>query len=165
VTVADDDRYETLFNEAIRHLQTQDDEFNLLCARASYLLAASTIATSFLGASALSQNHLSALTWGAIAAFAISLALCTWLVASPVRRWGVGFDPKLAYERYLLEVRPMLTRNELFVEIVYQSEQTYAGNEKRLQSRRLALLLGAMAMAVEIILWLIDLGMTKAVTK
>jgi hypothetical protein len=163
--VPDDDRYQTLFNEAIRHLQTQDDDFNQLCARASYLLIAVTIATSFLGATALGQNRPSGDDWGAIVAFAVSLGLCTWLVASPVRHWALGFDPKLAYERYLLGLKPPLNRDELFIEIVYQSQQAYADNEKKLRSRRWALVLAAAAMAVEVILWLVDLGVTKAVTK
>ena len=163
--MADDDRYETLFNEAIRHLQAQDDEFNQLCARASYLLVAITIATSFLGASALSRNDLSAVDWCAIAAFAVSLVLSTWLLASPVRQFALGFDPKVAYERYFLEAKPMVTRDEFFVEVVYESDQAYKHNEKKLRIRRLALALSAAAMAAEIILWLVDLGVTKAVIK
>jgi hypothetical protein len=164
VTVPDDDRYQTLFNEAIRHLQTQDDDFNQLCARASYLLVAVTIATSFLGANALQQSHLSGGDWGAIAAFAVSLVLCIWLISSPVRTWALGFNPQLTYESYLL-LQPPLKRDELFVEMVYQCQQAYEHNDMKLRSRRLALALAAAAMAVEIIIWLVDLGVTKVVAK
>jgi hypothetical protein len=162
--VPDEDQYQTLYTEAIRHLATQDDDFDQLCSRASYLLAAVTLSTSFLGASVLRTKQMSGTDWAAIATFLVALALCTWVIAGPVRKWNIGFDPKLAYERYLLELNPPLTINEFYIEVLYQGDNAYAENKQKLDIRRAALVLAAAAMGAEITLWLIDLGMTKVVT-
>jgi hypothetical protein len=165
VAVSDDDWYQTLYAEAIRQLGTQENDFSQLCSRASYLLAAVTLSTSFLGGSLVRTKQLAGADWGAIAAFLVALGLCAWMVASPLRGWNMGFDPKLAYERYLLELDPPLTRDEFYVEMLYQTDQAYAENKQKLGIRRTALLLAAAALAVEITLWLVDLGLTKVVTK
>ena len=156
-----DDRYQTLFAEAMRQLQTQESDFTQLCSRASYLLAALTLSTSFLGGSVLQKTQLSGIGWGAVAAFLVALTLCAWMVASPVRGWILGFDPRLTYEQYILKLQPPLTSDEFYVEMLYQSEQAYLENERKLGNRRAALALAAAALAAEIVLWLVNLDLMK----
>ncbi|WP_040700550.1 hypothetical protein [Nocardia vinacea] len=154
----DDERVKILFTESLRLLEAQQKDFDQIRVRASYLLTAITISTTFLGGSLIRVGKLSALDWAALVAFIIGLLLCAWLVAGPARDWYVGFDPVLAYENYYAKLDPPLTRDEFCIEMLYATEKGMDVNEGKLRIRRWALGIAALALGFEILFWYLGIN-------
>lgn len=158
-----DPRYEILYTEAIRQLDTQQTDLDQLRSRASYLLSALGVATTFLGANLVREQHLKTLDWISLGCFVAAVILAGSLVVGSIHKWVVGFDPRFTYEQWLLTHQPPLTEDEMRVELVHRLKAGIDSNAEKLARLRLLLGLAGLAATAEIVLWIISLAHATAI--
>lgn len=149
-------RYQLLFDEAMRQLEGQQRELDQVRARASSLVAATALATTFLGANLVRKGQFTLTAWIATGFFALAVGIAAWTAASAVRGWCFGFDARLTYERWLVR-QPELSLAEMQLELVYRLSEAIPRNDRHLRYRQLSLILAGAALVCEIVSWLVDL--------
>ncbi len=155
-----DIRYEILYDEVIRQLDTQQRDLDQLRSRASYLLSAIAVATTFLGANVVRKQKLETLDWIALACFVAAVLMAGWLVVVPTRKWSTGFDPRFAYAQWLFTRHPPLSVDEMRVELVHVLKDAIDSNTRKMTLLRALLGLAGLAVTAEIVLWIVALSNT-----
>jgi hypothetical protein len=84
--------YALAYREARRGLQEQERSVDELRARASVLIAAAAVTTSFFGGQVLIGHGLSAASWIAIGCF-VALGFSVLVVIWPRRDWEFSLSP------------------------------------------------------------------------
>lgn len=150
-----DPRYELLYVEAQRQLEAQHRELHELRARASWLVSATAVSTSFLGGGLIREGAPGDLGWVAIVLFATTIALALWALAGSVTEMPDGFSPKTVGEEWIR--RRGLGEDALRLNLALYLERAVEAHDGQLALRRKALTLGAITLALEIAVWMIDL--------
>jgi hypothetical protein len=151
-----DARYELLLTEAVRQLDAQLRDLDQLRTRASWLISACAVSTSFLGAGVVRVGSLDGLAGLAIVMFCAALGIALWAMAGPVSRVPAGFSPD-AIEREWIEVRG-LDEDQIRLNLALQIEQAVKQNEDKLDTRRRGLTISAVMLGLEIVVWLLELA-------
>ena len=147
-----DDRYSLLLTEALRQLDAQSRDLDQLRARASWLVSATAVSTSFLGGRV---KQIEGFGWVAIGLFAATIALALWAIVGTVRRAPTGFSPSLVEREWIRERG--LALDEVRLNLALQIERAAGANESSLGLRRGALIAASITMALEIGAWLLQL--------
>jgi hypothetical protein len=151
-----DDRYTLLLTESLRQLDAQLRDLDQLRARASWLISAAAVSTSFLGAGLVRVQAIEGLGWLAILLFAATLVLALWSIAGPVSQTPVGFSPAVVEEAWIRERG--LSVDEVRLNLALQIAREVDDFELRLDMRRRALSIGAVTLGLEIGVWLVHLS-------
>ncbi|MGW2563869.1 hypothetical protein ACWCXB_32535 [Streptomyces sp. NPDC001514] len=152
-----DARYKLLYEEAIRQLTAQERELEQLRTRASGLVAASSVATSFFGAGLLRKTSIGVSGWLAIALFVVVVLISGWVVAGTIRKWYVGFSPVVIHHGWMTDRQPPLSEEALHLNLaatIYRSSQI---NDSHLTKRRNAVAAAGCCLTLEILLWILNL--------
>jgi hypothetical protein len=158
-----DARYEILYDEVMRQLDTQQKDLDQLRSRAAYLLSAIAVATTFLGANVVRKQRLETLDWIALACFVAGVLLAGWLVVVPTRKWSTGFDPRFVYANWLRARHPPMSADEMRVELVHVLKDGVDRNARKMTWLRTLLGLAGLAVTAEIVLWIVSLTNTAVV--
>lgn len=160
---------EIAYDQALRALTEQRERLKDLRTRASTLISAAAIATSFLGSEALrdtktgragtlvSDRTLQLAEIVAIVAFVVMLALCLFIVIPRFRRrggWRFGIDASKIVGAYV-DTDKSLDYTRRDVALHFQND--VVSNAEPLELRYLLFALAAGLLGVEVLAWLFDL--------
>lgn len=144
--------YERLaYEAALRGLDKQEELLRELRARTGILLAASSLAASFLGREALDQVDslaLAIVATAALVAFAVSIGGSIYILL-PKRDLYFSPSGSVLYEQ-LYEVRDDLA--EVYRRLAYELDRGWDRNEQKLDRLFAAFRIAAIALATEIVL-------------
>jgi hypothetical protein len=149
--------------ESTRTLRQQYELLDGLRGRAGTLLAAASLATAFLSAQALSRHQVVELVrgspvlhpWSAVGLFCLVVVL-TLVVLIPWR-WTFSHDPHLLIALHL-EPGPPSSIEELYRNLSYWNGVHYQENGRKLQLMLGRFAIACLALAAEMVLWLVLLG-------
>jgi hypothetical protein len=150
-----DGRYEILLAEAQRRLEVQQRDLEQLRARASWVISAAAVSTSFLGAGLIRVQAIEPLGGVAIVLFAVTIGLALWALAGPVTAMPDGFSPRLV-EAEWIRARG-LSEDELRLNLALHLERAVDAHAQKLVGRRQALALAAITLGLEIGAWILQL--------
>jgi hypothetical protein len=139
------------YAEGIRALEVQERTVDQLRARTGLLLAASSLAASFLGSEAIQHEHhgLNAASYLALAALVISVALCVYLL---VGKSGFVFslNPAVMFAS-LYEYRD--DEDELERRLAYWTHTYWENNDERLKGIWRWFSAAAAALVFQLVFW------------
>jgi hypothetical protein len=145
-----------VYEEARRALDLQRDSLDALRTRAGTLLAAASLVTTFLGGAAL-DNGRSAAGWGSVAIGAfIACALASVAVLLP-RKFHFAFDPPELVTNYI-DVAATPTLATVLRDLALHHDESRRNNDKKMRLGPWAFRLAALALAFEVVAWLLELG-------
>jgi len=152
----DPDGYALAFSESVRDLEHQERSVDELRSRAGTLLAASSIATSFLAAAALPKDKpWDWPVWVALAAFAIGIGLCIW-VLWPRDDWVFVNDASKVIGGYV-EGDPPASIAEIHKGLAQDNNRHSNENAEKLKLLYRGFASAAFLLFVQVIAWLIVL--------
>ena len=143
--------YELAFDEAGRALDAQERTVNELRSRASVLIAAAAIATSFFGTRAFADGGSSARTWIAIFAFAL-VALCVLAVLWPRSDWSFNASASDLIATYI-EPDP-LTLPQIHRDLALHRAVAYDLNARQLRLLFVVFRIGLVLLVLETAAWI-----------
>jgi hypothetical protein len=141
--------YKLAYDEAIRSLTKQEDRLDELRSRTGTLVAAASIATSFLGAAALDK----VVDWRdytALALFGVTIALSLF-VLFPLPWWEFSIDAKTFLRIVENSNRPTLV--EIHRHVTEMAGKAVRHNEEKLVLVFIAFEAAAAALLIEIVFW------------
>jgi hypothetical protein len=155
---ADPAGYALAYNEAKRALDEQERVVAELRSRAGTLIAAAAITTSFLGGRILGSHHLRPLARAAIGCFAfvgITLLALLW----PWRDWRFTVNAQSFIETYLEppDTAP-LDLPAIHRDLALHMEAAWKANRTQLRWLQAAFRLAALALVVEVVLWIVAIA-------
>jgi hypothetical protein len=146
--------YELAYREGVRELDHQQSTLDELRSRAGTLLAASALATSFLGAAALPDG--TPWTWWvyvAVTAFAAGILL-SLAVLWPLTEWRFVNSPQKVIDDYV-EGEPPASLAETYRDLALHAAQHATHNGKRLRWLFWGFQGAALSLLVQVVAWLI----------
>jgi hypothetical protein len=155
-TAWDPASYELAFREGVRQLEHQESSLDELRSRAGTLLAASSLATSFLGAAALPKG--TAWDWPvylAVAFFAVGIVLCL-AVLWPLTEWRFVNSPAKVIDDYI-EGQPPASLAETYKDLALHAGQHAQHNGVRLRWLYWSFQGAAICLLVQVVAWLVVL--------
>jgi hypothetical protein len=153
-----DSVFEVPYAESVRMLTQQASALDNLRSRASTILAAAALVTTFLGGQALAKASapLSPWGWAAIAAL-FGVLGCTLWVLYPWNGWIYGQSATQMIRRFdSTEPPPDLER--LHRATAMSLEQNFRDNEIKLERLSWAFRLACILTVAETALWIVNLG-------
>jgi hypothetical protein len=160
--------YELVYAASERALAQQQTVLDGLRTRASILISAAAIATSFLGAQALRppapnprtgiapEPTVHVFGWVAIAFFGL-VGLFTILILFPRGDWRFRLSPRAVIRDYV-ESKPPSEITEMHRDLALHMEDDYAKNDEHLRTLFNFLRLACLFLVLEVVMWIIDLG-------
>jgi hypothetical protein len=152
-----------VYEESVRTLSQQKEVLDGLRARAGTLLAAVSIATAFLSSQALDTSDLDSLAWSAIVLFCLVVLLSISVFATIPWGWTFAHHPHLLIGIHLDSERPPpgwrpSTPAEIYRNISYWNGVHYNENVRKLAVMFVLFTVACVALAAEIVIWLILLA-------
>jgi hypothetical protein len=150
-----DPRVKLAYEESVRGLDMQNETLNELHSRTGIVIAAATVASAFLGAAAL-QRHppeywLNVL---GLIAFAATTFLCL-SVLWPSEDWEFSFDAReLDDDYYAVDADP----TEMCRAMSLSNAKSLEVNNEKLEQRFKMFRFACVALAADILLWLVAVG-------
>jgi hypothetical protein len=153
----DDPRAALIYESAVRTLDQQASLLANIQTRAGTLLTAASIATLFLAGLAIEEGEgLTVFSGIASALFLVVVGSCVWIL-TPTKGWRFRFEAdRLVFHIIDAEQRQM-TLADVHRDLALQKEKWAGTNEKKLNTLALWLRSAALALGIEVILWIADL--------
>lgn len=148
-------RLELIYNDSVRSLTDQAGILDGLRTRTGMLLAATSIASSFLGGAALNQHDLTVLSVLAIAALLAVGGLCVAVLWPRSDAWHFTHDTNKLLEGYVDAGKSIDETRRL---IARKNCELYGINKALLDPMFGYFRWACLALGVEVALWLLDLG-------
>lgn len=148
--------YAFIYGEALRGLTQQEGVLTDLRGRAGILLAAAAVATSFLGGIAFNDQKVGRWGVGAIVAFIVVGGLVI-LVLWPRRKWAFRWNAEKLLSDYA-ETTPPMTLAQMHRALTRHGRSDLMKNETRIERLWLFYRLASIALVVEIVCWLMEVG-------
>ncbi len=151
-----DPRLAIAYDESVRAWALQSSVLDELRNRAGILLSAASVASAFLGATALEgeHDHFSALSIVALALFGLVVALCVY-VLWPSKGWTFVHNGKALVETYVDKNQSI---DAMRKQMTLDNTQYRVDNKAKIDCRFLGFRLACIGLGADIILWLIELG-------
>ena len=163
--------FKVAYDESVRILTQQASALDNLRMRASTILAAATLVTTFLGAQAFAKptltkpdsgtvpvllaHHLNRYGWAAIGAL-VAVFLLTLLVVFPLKDWRYGQSADELTNDLLAQPNPM-DLESVQGAVAINLEANFKQNERLLNRLNLYFKLACLGTVLEAILWIVDL--------
>lgn len=150
-----DSRVKLAYEESVRGLDMQNETLNELHSRTGIVIAAATVASAFLGAAAL-QRHVPGywLNVLGLLVFAATTLLCLG-VLWPSEEWEFSFDAGDLDDRYYAK---QADPTEMLREMLLSNAKSRTVNNEKLRDRFKLFRLACGALACDILLWLVAVG-------
>lgn len=154
------------YDAATHALARQSDSLDALRTRASTLIAAAAIATSFLGAQALREPGMrgkraaetagvEGWEWVGLGGF-LALAVAVIVVLLPWPNWVFTFSAKEIIRDYAEGVSPA-TLEQTRRDLALHADRHHRNNQTKLNRLYWAFRIGCGFLTVEVVAWIIDL--------
>lgn len=155
-----DERLALILEQAARALGQQISAIDALRTRAGTIVAAASLASSFLGAIVLREEKLStsAAISSAFALFSLLVVVGATIKVLWPQEWRTGFDAQKAIQDYI-DTPPMFSLDEVRRDLALQLQIDNSHNEKRLKRLYQIFQLSIGALAAEVCLWLLALAL------
>jgi hypothetical protein len=144
--------YEFVFNESVRGLTLQQQRLDNLRARAGVLLSGASVAVSFLGSRALSENPGNFWAEVGILLFALAGLACI-VIIWPHREWTFSNSANDIIDSYI-ESDPPETLETLHRDLALFAEQDFDDNERRMTFLFIVFRAACLFLVADIMLWL-----------
>jgi hypothetical protein len=151
-----DERLELVFDEATRAIELQSREVDEARARAGALLTAGAIVASFLGAQALEDQNPG--NWGkaGTAAFILLVAVVVYVMFP--RRFSFVLGARHIIDNHIDTDDHPNDEDQLRWALALELEDMHDGNERTRKRLGSGLAVGCVALGVEVLAWLIEIG-------
>ncbi|KKX31744.1 hypothetical protein [Rhizobium sp. LC145] len=157
-TVDDDPRLAFVYQEAVRGLQHQQQVVESLNARGGNLIFAAAFATSLLGTAALRDG---VGPWDWMALILLFLIGCfAAFILWPYYNYTFRFDPGDLLARYI-DQDSKASMSVIHRSLALQIKADMSSNWRIIQRIRIALEIGLVVLVLEILAWLISIGVTS----
>lgn len=154
----EDARRTLVYEESQRALDQQQAALDNLRTRTGILIAATAIASSFLGAQALRSGSFTLWTWLALGALVV-VGVTTILVLLPRKGWVFSNEVETLLSGYVeAGERPPATLDEMHTRIAETNQGHRNDNQTKLDKLYLRFGVACGALLFEVTFWLIDLG-------
>jgi hypothetical protein len=152
-----------VYEESVRTLSQQKEVLDGLRARAGTLLGAVSIATAFLSSQALDTTELGSLEWIVIVLFCLVVLLSLAVLVPFPWSWKFAHHPHLLIGIHLESERPPprwkpSSPSEIYRNISYWNGVHYDKNGRKLALMFFLFTAACLALAAEIVIWLILLA-------
>jgi hypothetical protein len=149
--MVDEAAYRVAYDEAVRALRAQADAFAGIRQRASTVLATSMVVTAFFGGQAVTRGATPRTTgWLAVVAF-LAAGILSVLVLFPS-------DP--AFTADPADVLPLAEADAPLHTVAVALAERHAGNRGQIARLQWIFRLGAVALLVEVLLWIVFLALS-----
>lgn len=145
-----------------RSLDDQGQVIDGLRTRASAILAAASIAASFLGGIALDDDAISGFGVGAVVAFA-AVGIFTLVILYPYE-WTFRFRVPELLDGYV-EGSPAASMARMHRELAVLHEDSYQANKRKLGRLFVAFQVAVFGLAGMVLLWLMELAISGGAVK
>ena len=151
----EDPRIALAYEESVRALAQQQDALDNLRARAGLVLSAAAITSSLFATQVQRKGSPGCLTWDALAAF-IVVAIASLAVLWPWHGWRFSNNVQKLLSVWVDEedASPDVMRRE----VAEFNQGAYTDNQALLGKLYTAFQVASAALAIEVVLWMIDLG-------
>lgn len=154
---ADPGTYEIAYQEAKRALENQQTAVTEVRSRAGQLIAAAAITTSFFGAQAITNHHLHAAAWVAIACF-IALSLSVLVILWPRDDWEFALSPDDLIATYIEPPEdPPVDLAAIHRDLALHMGKSIVRNRHQLRRAFNAFRVGAVLLGGEVVAWVVAL--------
>jgi hypothetical protein len=147
--------YELAYQEALRAITQQQAVLESLRSRAGALLAVASIVTSFLGGFVLGDDGPTGWSWLAIGLFLLGATAVAFVLA-PRDQWHFRSEPGVIIRSYV-EDDPPAPLWAIQKQLAEHLETDFTANEQNMKPLFTALQLANLALAVEVVVWLVVL--------
>ena len=147
---------ELAYEVALRALEKQERVLDELRARTGLLLAASSVAASFLGGRAIDDGN-AIFVWLALGAFAATVLGCVFVLVPRPYAFTFALDGPSVFEEFF-DLQD--DQNEIFRRLAYNLRAFWQQNDARIQPLFLAFRLAAIALVAETVLFVVSVGGT-----
>jgi hypothetical protein len=155
-TAGPDERLnELILGEANRTISQQQTVLDNLRTRSGVLLAAASIATSFLGGVALQGGSLTVIGWTAVGLFVLSTVSVVYILL-PRAGWTFSLDADDLIERYVNSER-VWALPDVQLDLAGWWERYIADNQRKIDALMYAYQGAALFLMVAILLFLVDI--------
>ena len=156
----EDPRLSLVLSEVTRALTQQLSAIDALRTRAGTVVAAASLASSFLGAAVLADNSLRCLTllFTILALFMLVVTLVSTIVILWPYVWKTGFDAKVAIADYVEADEPA-TLNEMRRSFAWYIQEDVAGNQAKLDSLYGTFRVAVVSLGLQVCFWLAALAL------
>lgn len=149
-----DARFELVYRESLRAIETQQAALESARSRAGQLLAAASVVTSVLGGLVHSKSrHPHVATWFALASFALLMILCIWVFLP--RDWRFVNSATVMIDDWIYGAGTSI--DTMHSELALRMEEHWDKNQDPLNKMMKVLQVSATLLVVSIVSWLIDL--------
>ena len=155
-----DPRATLVYDESVRGLDMQSTSIDELRSRTGVLLAAASVASAFLGATALQHHHV--LYWVSVVAillFVATIVLCL-CVLWPSEVWEFAFNARTLDDWYFAKDGDAeeVTASDMARQMARSNADSREGNKAHLKCRFELFRFASIALGLNLVFWLIDIG-------
>ena len=155
--MTEDARKALVYDESRRAITQQQTALDALRTRTGVVIAAASIASSFLGAQALNDHPaFSIWSWLAIVAFGV-VGVAAISVLWPRKNWFFSNNVDTLLSGYVEGEEPA-SLDEMHVDVAEYNQKHWNENQEKLTKMYVAFQIACGALVLEIAFWLIDLG-------
>jgi hypothetical protein len=147
--------YEPAYQDGLRAITQQQAVLESLRGRAGALLAVASIVTSFLGGFALGDDRPAGWSWLAIGLFLVVAGAVAWIL-KPRDQWHFRSRPSVIIRSYV-EDEPSAPLWAMHKQLAEHLETDFDANEQNMKPLFWALQLANVALAAEVVVWLVVL--------
>jgi hypothetical protein len=151
-----DERLELVFDEATRAIELQSRAVDESRTRAGALLTAGAIVASFLGAQALEDQNPG--NWGKAGTAAFVLLVVVVVYVMFPRGFNFVLGARHIIDNHIDTDDHPNDEDQLRWALALQLEDAYDENERTRGRLALALAVGCVALGIEVLAWLIEIG-------
>jgi hypothetical protein len=148
---------EIVYDQAVRAIEQQARQLDELRTRAAVILAASGVATGFLGHSAFAAG-IGAFGYLAIVAFVASALAGVWVLLPRWDAWEFSINAKQLFP-YFLDAGEPESAEALFQYLANEIQTDFESNSGLLGKLYFWFTVSCEALAIEVVLWLLAFGL------
>ena len=152
-----DPRKELAYNESLRALTQQASVLDALRTRTGILLAALSVAATFLGSKGLADDSLTGFGLAGICAFAVA-ALAALGVLLPRDKWEFSMDANTIIDGYIEDPDEPASLDEMHLEFARLNQNCFEENRRRLGWLFWSFRISVAGLAVSIAFWLVAIS-------
>jgi len=150
-----DARIQLAYDESVRGLDIQSSSIDELRSRTGVLLAAASIASAFLGATALKHHHV--LYWVSVVAIILFVAAIFFCLSVlwPSEDWEFAYNARTLDTEYFAKD---VDASEMCRAMALGNADSRKVNGEKLKRRFTPFRCACVALVANIIMWLVDIG-------
>lgn len=154
--MTDDPRMALIYEESTRALDRQQAVVESLRTRAGVLIAAASVATTFLGRRAVDSNAAwTCLDWYAVGCF-VGVAVLSLFILAPRRGWFYTHNIDLLCERYDHH-QEWSTLGGMHRRLADANQSNWEDNKTKLSQMQVAFVIASLLLVAEVVFWLMSL--------